>query len=386
MLRFRACLSFRGHPIPLPSSYACRRAPCGTSVYLLGGTRSYTYSRSALVPSGSGTGVKFVMYKSGAAHPIFGDEAREIALGKGMRDSMDNPPDRAVVALRHPRLIGANLDEVRHVYAPKLRVGGPAVVVDDREELFANVQILDDLGGMMSVTPSETHFYAGSAMSTVPATQVFAGWPARDAELTYPVHMLAEDVEFMWPEAVRERVMVKRAGLPVAPDTCLGTLLRSPKDLHISINCIDYPLELDLLASKASNRASKDAKRRRLYQVLLDEARFLLKIWPVLLFWVVIEYKMYKSRHCIVAELPSGKLPRELLVAKQPQEEVEPFQDDSLSFTNDFYDKGWTWGEAQSPSAARAASEKKSQQSEENTFGDMPLWHPTMEEVGEATH
>lgn len=313
---------------PRPSKYVrvastCPFAACGSM-------------SSFLVPfpwtkEGGTIGVKFVMYKSGAAHPVHGDEARESA--RAVRDDDEGcQPDRVVVALRHPSLSGASLGRLRQVYAPKLRVGGPAVVVDDGDNAFDHVELVENLQSTMrviftticSANAAKEH----RAQIRVSAAKVFGGWPARGAELTYPVRFLAEDIEFMWPELVNEEVIVKRGGEPVDANTALGSLLRAPYDLHITVNGIDYPLEIDTAASEASRNASKRASRQRLHQVLLSELNFVLKLWPLIFFWLYVEYKMYRTRRCSVAGISASRQPDRLANKTTRVEEIPSEQGD----------------------------------------------------------
>lgn len=298
----------------------------------VGGMRTCTASGPCLMPLHSSTVVKFVMYKSVAAHPIFGDEARELSTAKGRQESTEWNPDRALVALRHPRLSGADLQQVQKTYASKLWIGGPAVIVDDTNDVFFHAQLLDDMGDMMRVRPTKSQENPGRHACSydlqVASSQVFGGWPARDMELTYPVRMLVHDVAFMWPDIVSQDVEVKCAGVPVHPETCLGILLRTPDDLSITVNHVEYPLELDMLANRASRAASKRAGRQKLFEVLLSEMHFLLKVWPLLVFWLAVEIKMYIMRQCSVEQKITARQPQPPIEDVEACGEIQPNQVD----------------------------------------------------------
>lgn len=237
--------------------------------------------------------VKFVLYRAGAAHPTLGDEARQ-GLSSNRYQNVEYAPARAIVALRHPMVSGRALDEVWEAYAPKLRVGRRALLVDESKPWFDHVKILDDLGTNMQVMMTKVSAgWTGDPLLKVPSLRVFGGWPARDAELTYPVRLLVEDVKFMWPHAVHDEVVVKREGECVDPETGLGSLLRSPHDLSISIDGIDYPLIHDVKASKAGASASKAAGRRHLVEVLRSEIRLIL---TVSLMIALLEYDLRRRR------------------------------------------------------------------------------------------
>jgi hypothetical protein len=170
------------------------------------------------------------------------------------------------------------------------------MLVDESAPFFDHVKILDDLGTNMQVMMTRVSgCWTGDPFRNVPCDQVFGGWPARDAELTYPVRLLVEDVEFMWPYAVHDEVVVKRDGESVDPETGLGSLLRSPNDLSISIDGVDYPLVHDVKASKAGASASKAAGRRHLLQVLRSEMRLILTVSFLIAF---VEYDSRRRRPC----------------------------------------------------------------------------------------
>jgi hypothetical protein len=228
------------------------------------------------------------LYKAGAAHPVLGDEARQHIDSK--KEGAEFEPNRAILALRHPKVSGLAPEDLRKVYAPKLQEGGRAIFVDDSENRFEDVKLMANLGETMKVML--TRIYTEGVVFQVPTANIFGGWPARVAELTCPVRLLAEDVEFMWPEKVYD-VEVKRAGECVDPNSGLGTLLRRPEDLSITINGIDYPLEHDTAASKASTSASKKAGRQRLLQVARSEFRL---IASLLLLLAVLECRINGKR------------------------------------------------------------------------------------------
>ncbi|CAE7678988.1 unnamed protein product, partial [Symbiodinium pilosum] len=77
------------------------------------------------------------------------------------------------------------------------------------------------------------------------------------------------------------------------PDVGLGTLLRNSKDLSISIDGVDYPLEHDKAASHAGTRAAKERQRRVLVKVMWSQAGGCLLLSAV---WMLLEWRISKLR------------------------------------------------------------------------------------------
>eukprot|EP00747_Dinoflagellata_sp_TGD_P208104 gnl/TRDRNA2_/TRDRNA2_81619_c0_seq2.p1 gnl/TRDRNA2_/TRDRNA2_81619_c0~~gnl/TRDRNA2_/TRDRNA2_81619_c0_seq2.p1 ORF type:complete len:368 (+),score=52.69 gnl/TRDRNA2_/TRDRNA2_81619_c0_seq2:3-1106(+) len=255
------------------------------------------------VPSRSMAAIKFVIYHGGAAHPIYGDEARESAVGctargcwcveeKVARREELPPLPVAVVALRHPSLGRGSVPELAAAYAPKVRKGAPVALVQEPQNVFLRTELLDEAGASAQVRVALAACYKDSCGGAdadsreVPAENILGGWPARAEPLSYPVRLLVRDLEFMWPDLVRFPVVLKREGVPIDEDTGLGSLLRNPKNLQVSVNGVDYDLEHDTIASQAGRSGTKRAQRDITWRLIQGQA---FGVGVLLVCWAALE-------------------------------------------------------------------------------------------------
>lgn len=255
--------------------------------------------------SGPSPDVKFDIYHGGALHPTYGDEARQRVSEARWEDchsepnprngiGMEHRPGTAVVALRHPRFGGGGLEDLRRAYSSKLRVGGPAVLVQDGCSIFARATVAKERGESMLLVGQELMESGASGLPVceAPLQDVYAGWPAHANFLSYPVRLLAQDIEFMWPDTVFDEVEIKRSGVPLDPESGLGSMLRNPRDLEVCIDGVDYPLCLDPTADRMGRKATKAASRRVL--VTIFKAQIFGTLF-LLACWVELEIRMSRD-------------------------------------------------------------------------------------------
>jgi len=84
-----------------------------------------------------------------------------------------------------------------------------------------------------------------------------------------------------------------------------------------------------------------------------------MKMWPVLLVWLVCECQMYRSWRCSPKQQPAVTPPQQLLEPKQSQEEFFPNQ---VDFSNAFcWPSAQGWDTAELLAEATASHEEMSQ-------------------------
>ncbi|CAE7404309.1 unnamed protein product, partial [Symbiodinium necroappetens] len=141
--------------------------------------------------------VKFEIYHGGAAHPLFGDEARERV--KSQRDARlsfeETRPSTAILALRYPGLRTDRLDDVHQIYASKVREGGSVAIVQDDEGVFVRTKLLQKNGATSLVQGWCRQ--GQEAVRTVPEEAIFGGWPALSLLLSHPMKKLRKEIEFI---------------------------------------------------------------------------------------------------------------------------------------------------------------------------------------------
>jgi len=211
-------------------------------------------------------------------------------------------PSTAILVLRHPSLCDTDLGKVQQIYSSKVRVGGSVAVVQDPEGVFARTRLLGQsqggADGFLNVASwqhsaeNARSAFVHSPVQAVAAAHIFGGWPALSLVLSHPMRRIASEVEFMWPTSVSS-VVVKQRGCALDPDTGLGSLLRNPTDLSISIDGVDYPLEHDAGASEASTHARKQHDRKVLMKVIWSQAGGCVLL---LLVWLLLEWRMAKTQ------------------------------------------------------------------------------------------
>ncbi|CAE7903122.1 unnamed protein product, partial [Symbiodinium microadriaticum] len=139
-----------------------------------------------------------VIYHGGAAHPLFGDEARERV--KSQRDARlsfeETRPSTAILALRYPGLRTDRLDDVHQIYASKVREGGSVAIVQDDEGVFVRTKLLQKNGATSLVQGWCRQ--GQEAVRTVPDEAIFGGWPALSLLLSHPMKKLRKEIEFIW--------------------------------------------------------------------------------------------------------------------------------------------------------------------------------------------
>lgn len=231
-------------------------------------------------------------------HPMHGDEARERAAASARGDGGifgEMRPRTAILALRHPCLNKGELSEVKSLYASKLEEGAAVAVVQDLLGVFARTKLLDPPSNettawrvlsWQSESDQGNSTTVRSPVESVPACDVFGGWPALSLVLSHPLRRLENEVAFMWPAPVSS-VVVMCGGEAVGPHVGLGSLLRSSEQLSISIDGVEYPLEHDWCASAAGKTAAKNRNRKALRYVIWSQAG---GCCILLMFWFVLEW------------------------------------------------------------------------------------------------
>lgn len=233
-------------------------------------------------------------------HPTHGDEARECAAASARGDwgiFGETRPSTAILALRHPCLNNGELSEVKSLYAAKLEEGATVAIVQDLLGVFARTKLLEPPSdetetwrvlSWQSESDQGTGTTVRSPVESVPACDVFGGWPALSLVLSHPLRRLENEVAFMWPTPVSS-VVVMRGGEALGPNVGLGSLLRSSEQLSISIDGVEYPLEHDRCASAAGKTAAKDRNRKALRCVVWSQAG---GCCILLMLWAVLEWQM----------------------------------------------------------------------------------------------
>lgn len=244
-------------------------------------------------------------------HPFHGDEARERAAASSREDwgiFGETRPNTAILALRHPCIRNGDLSEVKSLYASKLEEGASVAVVQDLLGVFARTKLLQlpsqetstwRVASWQSETDRGDDCTFRSPVESVPACDIFGGWPALSLVLSHPLRRLQNEVAFMWPAPVSS-VIVKKGGEALGPNVGLGTLLRSSEQLSISIDGVEYPLEHDLSASAAGKTATKNRDRKALRCVIWGQVGgccILLMLWA-LLEWLMAEKGAHSSQAC----------------------------------------------------------------------------------------
>lgn len=184
---------------------------------------------------------------------------------------------------------------MKRLYASKLEEGAAVAVVQDLLGVFARTKLLDSPSdettrlrvlSWQSDTDQGHSTTSRSPVESVPACDVFGGWPALSLVLSHPVWRLEDEVAFMWPAPVTS-VVVMCGGEALSPNVGLGCLLRSSEELSISINGVEYPLEHDRCASAAGKTAARDRNRKSLRWVIWSQAG---GCCILLMFWAVLEW------------------------------------------------------------------------------------------------
>eukprot|EP00930_Biecheleria_cincta_P043599 TRINITY_DN29922_c0_g1_i1.p1 TRINITY_DN29922_c0_g1~~TRINITY_DN29922_c0_g1_i1.p1 ORF type:complete len:361 (+),score=43.72 TRINITY_DN29922_c0_g1_i1:27-1085(+) len=245
--------------------------------------------------------VRFQIYHGGAVHPTHGDEARERAATSARVDwgiFGEARPSTAILALRHPCLNNGELSKVKSLYASKLEEGASVAVVQDPLGVFARTKLLQPPSEETATWrvlswQSESEQGSGrtvrSPVESVPACDVFGGWPALSLVLSHPLRRLEHEVAFMWPAPVSSVVIMRDGEAICDRHAGLGSLLRSSEQLSISIDGVEYPLEHDRCASAAGKMAAKDRDRKALKYVIWSQAG---GCCILLLLWAILEWQM----------------------------------------------------------------------------------------------